>query len=161
MYHIIGADNQPHGPIDANTLNQWIAQGRANGQTMTCAEGSQEWKPLATYPEFAPALQQAPPVPGADQGGDATGGLIPYKNKQALIGYYMAFGGLIVGCIPAVGMLYSGATIWMGMKGLKNVKANPAVKGTAHAWIAIILGSIELLAGIATTIFTIIGILDS
>ena len=158
MYHIVGADNQPHGPIDASTLNQWITEGRANGQTMARAEDSGDWKPLATFPEFATALSAVPAATPAAAESDATGGLIPYKNKQALIGYYMAFGGLIAGCIPGVGVPYSGATIWMGVKGLKNVKANPAVKGTAHAWIAIILGSIELLAGIATTIFFIIGI---
>jgi hypothetical protein len=159
MYYIVGSDNQTHGPINVDTLNQWIAQGRANGQTMTRAEGSQEWKPLENYPEFGDALVRTPPVSGQEQG-DATGGLIPYKNKHALIGYYMAFGGLLVGCIPAVGALYSIATIWMGVKGLKNVKANPVVKGTAHAWIAIILGAVELIAGIISTVLTVIAILE-
>jgi len=159
MYHIVGSDNQPHGPINADTLNQWIAQGRANGQTMTRLDGSQEWKPLENYPEFGAALVHTPPVPGQEQG-DATGGLIPYKNKHALIGYYMAFAGLLVGCIPAVGAPYSIATIWMGVKGLKNVKANPVVKGTAHAWIAIILGAVELIASIISTVLTVIAILE-
>ena len=74
MYHIVGSDNQPHGPIDAATLNQWITEGRANGQTMTRLDGSQEWKPLATFSEFAPALVAAPPSPA---GGGIVGGCFP------------------------------------------------------------------------------------
>ena len=164
MYHIIGVDGQSRGPIDAATLTQWIAEGRANGQTKTCPEGGSEWKPLAYYPEFATALSQAPPAPpnisAHASAGDATGGLIPYKNKQALIGYYMAFGGLLIMCIPLIGFLYSIGTIWLGFKGLKNVKENPAVKGTAHAWIAIIGGVGELIVGIISIIW-IIGMIVS
>ena len=168
MYYIVGSDNQSRGPIDAATLNQWIAEGRANGQTQARTETGQSWQPLAHFPEFAPALTgvaspspsdypgAAPPqiAPG-ETGGDATGGLIPYKNKQALIGYYMAFGGLLIMCIPLIGFLYSIGTIWLGVKGLKNVKANPVVKGTAHAWIAIIGGAVELIGGIISIIWVI------
>ena len=63
MYHIIGVDGQSRGPIDSATLTQWIAEGRANGQTKTCPEGESEWKPLAYYPEFATALSQASAAP--------------------------------------------------------------------------------------------------
>jgi hypothetical protein len=168
MYYIVGSDNQPRGPIDADTLNQWIAEGRANGQTQARTDSSETWQPLAHFPEFAPALTgvaspapsgypgAAPPQVGqAPTTGDATGGLIPYKNKQALIGYYMAFGGLLIMCIPLIGFLYSIGTIWLGFKGLKNVKENPAVKGTAHAWIAIIGGVVELIVGIISIIWVI------
>ena len=156
MYHIIGADGQPRGPIDAATLTRWITEGRADGQTQTCPDGGSEWKSLAYLPEFAAALSQAPPNISAHASqSDATGGLIPYKNKQALIGYYMAFGGLLIMCIPLIGFLYSIGTIWLGFKGLKNVKGNPAVKGTAHAWIAIIGGVVELIVGIISIIWVI------
>jgi hypothetical protein len=174
MYHIVGSDNQPRGPIDAATLNQWIAEGRANGQTMTCVEGSQEWKPLAYFSEFAPALTglaspppsgypgAAPPHLGQGSGeGDATGGLIPYKNKQALIGYYMAFAGGLIMFIPVLGIFFSIGTLIMGIKGLKNVKENPVVRGTAHAWIAVIGGGLEIIFSIVFTIFVVIGIIDS
>ena len=168
MYYIVGSDNQPRGPIDADTLNHWIAEGRANGQTQARTDSSETWQPLAHFPEFAPALTgvaspapsgypgAAPPQVGqAPTTGDATGGLIPYKNKQALIGYYMAFGGLLIMCIPLIGFLYSIGTIWLGFKGLKTVKENPAVKGTAHAWIAIIGGVVELIVGIISIIWVI------
>ncbi len=161
MYHIVGSDNQPHGPIDAPTLNQWIAEGRANGQTMTCAAGSQEWKPLAMFSEFAPALVHAPQSPTADSQSDATGGLIPYKNKHALIGYYMAFAGGLLMFIPVIGVLFSIGTLVMGIKGLKNVKENPAVRGTAHAWIAVIGGGLEIIVSLIVTVMFVLGIIAS
>jgi len=157
MYHIIGADGQPSGPVDAATLKQWIAEGRANGQTNMCPDGGSEWKPLAYFPEFATALSQAlSNVSAHTSEGDATGGLIPYKNKHALIGYYMAFGGLILMCVPVLGFFYSIGTLIMGIKGLKNAKENPAVKGKAHCWIAIIGGSFEIIGGIVSSIWLIL-----
>src|SRR5436309_1839611 len=66
MYKIIGADQKEYGPISADQLRQWIAEGRVNGQTQACAEGTQEWKPLAMFPEFGftatPAVTANPEV---------------------------------------------------------------------------------------------------
>ena len=80
--------------------------------------------------------------------GDSTGGVIPYKNKSALTGYYMSVGGLIVMCIPIVGLIYSIAVVVLGFKGLKNAKENPAVKGQVHCWVAIIGGALETLVAL-------------
>ncbi|HTQ52050.1 MAG TPA: DUF4190 domain-containing protein [Candidatus Acidoferrales bacterium] len=52
-YNIIGADGRQYGPVSGEQLQQWIAEGRANAQTQTFAEGSTEWKPLGQLPEFA------------------------------------------------------------------------------------------------------------
>lgn len=63
MYKIIGADGKEYGPITAETLRQWIAQGRANAQTRVLAEGATEWKWLGALPEFANAfVAQVPPA---------------------------------------------------------------------------------------------------
>ncbi|HEX4644868.1 MAG TPA: DUF4190 domain-containing protein [Verrucomicrobiae bacterium] len=61
MYKIIGADGKEYGPISAEQVRQWIAQGRANGQTKIQLEGNNEWKSLSEFPEFAPALPATPP----------------------------------------------------------------------------------------------------
>ena len=91
---------------------------------------------------YQPPMQQSVPQ---DQQGDGTGGLIPYKNPMALLGYYVS----VFGLIPCAGMVLGPAAIVMGIMGLKYNKANPHTKGTAHAWVAIVLGSIELLAHLA------------
>jgi uncharacterized membrane protein len=60
MYKIIGADHNEYGPSSADEIRQWIAEGRADGRTLVKAEGSNEWKALASFPEFADALGTSP-----------------------------------------------------------------------------------------------------
>ena len=43
MYRILGGDGKQYGPVDADTLRQWIADGRANAQTQVFAEGGTAW----------------------------------------------------------------------------------------------------------------------
>src|SRR5437879_6122158 len=62
MYKIIGADQKQYGPISGDQIRQWISEGRVNGQTIACAEGTEEWKPIAEFPEFG---FTAAPVPAA------------------------------------------------------------------------------------------------
>lgn len=60
MFKIIGGDGRPYGPVSADQIRQWIAEGRANAQTLAQLEGSMEWKPLGQFAEFAASA--APPV---------------------------------------------------------------------------------------------------
>ena len=53
MFRIIGADGQQYGPVSAEQLRQWIAEGRVNAQTLGQAEGSTGWMPLGQLSEFA------------------------------------------------------------------------------------------------------------
>lgn len=74
---------------------------------------------------------------GKEQG-DATGGIIPYKNVPALISYYLG----IFAVIPFLGIFLGIAALILGIMGLKQKKERPAIKGTVHAWIGIICGGI-------------------
>lgn len=56
MYKIIGGDGNEYGPVSAEHVHAWIADNRANNQTRAKLEGSEEWNPLASFPEFAEAL---------------------------------------------------------------------------------------------------------
>jgi hypothetical protein len=60
MYKIIGADQKEYGPVTADEIRKWIAEGRANGQTLVQSEGG-PWKSLASFPELAADLSPAPP----------------------------------------------------------------------------------------------------
>jgi hypothetical protein len=61
MYRIIGADGREYGPITADQLRAWIAEGRANAQTQARSESSAHWQPLTHFLEFAPALAGVAP----------------------------------------------------------------------------------------------------
>ncbi len=75
MYRIIGGDQKEYGPVSADDLRRWVAEGRLNAQSLVRAEGGSEWKPLSACPEFADVLLAQPGPPplaaGAGAGADA------------------------------------------------------------------------------------------
>ena len=93
--------------------------------------------------------QEAPPyiVPATaafekpDQEGDATGGIIPYKNPKALIAYYLG----IASGLPVIGFPIGVTAFILGIMGLRDRKRNPAIKGSLHAWVGIGCGGIFML----------------
>ena len=62
MYKIIGADGQQYGPATIEQLRAWTAENRVRADTLVQAEGSQEWKPLKSFPELAGEVK--PPLAG-------------------------------------------------------------------------------------------------
>jgi hypothetical protein len=81
--------------------------------------------------------------------GDATGGIIPYKNPKALIAYYCG----IFSLMPCIGVGPGIAGVVLGIMGLKHRALHPETRGSVHAWIGIILG------GGMTLIWTLVAIL--
>ncbi|HEX4264617.1 MAG TPA: DUF4190 domain-containing protein [Verrucomicrobiae bacterium] len=80
MYRIIGVDGKEYGPISAEQLRQWIAEGRAIATTLVQAPGTTEWKTLGSIPEFsllfAAAVVTVPAVSTQRTNGFATSGFI-------------------------------------------------------------------------------------
>ena len=71
---------------------------------------------------------------GSHRDDDGTGGLIPYKNPNALIAYYAAIFGFF---LPLIG---SAIAVILGFKGLIYAKEHPRARGQVHAWIGILGG---------------------
>ncbi len=80
--------------------------------------------------------------------GDSTGGVIPYKNPAALIAYYLGLFSLF----PVLGFFLAVPAFILGIKGLQARKQNPAIKGSVHAWIGIVMG------GLLTVVWGLLGI---
>jgi hypothetical protein len=87
----------------------------------------------------SPTNTPPPPLP---QTGDATGGVIPYKNPHALTSYYLG----VFSIIPLIGLVLGCIAVPLGISGLRKRKQNPLIRGTAHAWIGISLGSLSVAA---------------
>jgi hypothetical protein len=79
-----------------------------------------------------PAIAPSAPT----EQGDATGGIIPYKNPHALVAYYLG----IFSLIPMLGFFLGCVAVPLGILGLRQRKKHPAIRGTVHAWIGIIFG---------------------
>ncbi|MGE5195648.1 MAG: hypothetical protein ACM3U2_24405 [Deltaproteobacteria bacterium] len=92
--------------------------------------------------------------------GDATGGVIPYKNPPALIAYYCGVFS-IAACIPIPFILLPLpiCALVFGIKGLKKAKAEPRVRGQVHAWIGIIGGAIFTVLGLVMSVVGIFAII--
>ncbi len=102
--------------------------------------------PFGDNPYSSPAKDSStPPSQPAKQGhvteGDATGGVILYKNLPALFAYYLG----IFSFIPCLGLFLAIPAFILGIIGLKKRRENPAIKGSLHAWIGIIVGGTFML----------------
>lgn len=116
------------------------------------SDGSQN--PFGDNPYDTPrSVGGVPPRPSAPGEGDATGGVIPYKNMPALLAYYLGLFSLF----PCLGLFLAIPAFVLGIMGLRKRKQNPAVKGSVHAWIGIVLGGIFTLVWGAAWIMGIIG----
>ena len=92
--------------------------------------------------------------PSSASEGDATGGIIPYKNPKALIAYYLGiFSGL-----PIIGLPLGIAAFVLGIMGLRDRKRNPAIKGSIHAGIGIGCGLLFTLVWGGLILLMIVGL---
>ena len=89
-------------------------------------------------PFEAPPQEANSPAPAGSGEGDSTGGIIPYKNPSALISYYLG----IASGLPLIGLPIGIVALILGIKGLRDRKKNPAIKGSVHAGIGIGCGTI-------------------
>jgi hypothetical protein len=95
----------------------------------------------APSPNLPPPIPVSAPPPIAEQQGDATGGIIPYKNPHALTAYYLG----VFSVIPLLGFILGGFAFGLGISGLRRRKKNPIIRGSLHAWVGIICGGMSLL----------------
>jgi len=71
-YTVSGNDGKTYGPVGAELIHQWIAQGRVDSRTPVFVAGGSDWTFAGLLPEFAGKFSKTPPVitalkPGATQ----------------------------------------------------------------------------------------------
>jgi hypothetical protein len=128
-YFITGADQKEYGPVTAEQLRQWGAEGRINGQTLVREEGATEWKPLAGYPELAQVLPIAPPSAAPPPLAPSTwspetlnqdydldiGGCVSNSWTLLTNNFGLIFGGTVVFLLVQAGMSLLGMIPFVGM----------------------------------------------
>ena len=123
MYRILGADKKEYGPVNAEAVAKWIAERRANAQTLVQAEGGAEWRPLSAFPEFSAALETGakplpPPVPRAHAATapKQTSGLAVASLVLGILGLFSC------GLTALVGLV-------LGIAGLSKIRASQGALG--------------------------------
>ena len=127
-YLIIGGDQKEYGPIPAEDIRKWIAEGRLNAQSKVKAESDADWRPLSAFPEFAdalaaplPAATTPPPLagsgPGAETGRAAALALVRGPaiglKVTAILGLALVAIGLVVNLLTLSG-------VHLGMGGIND-----------------------------------------
>ena len=80
-YKVIGGDLKQYGPVSAEDLRKWIADGRLNAMSLVQPHGEVEWKPLSSFSEFADALAGKPATLSAPPPMELLGG----NERQAAL----------------------------------------------------------------------------
>jgi hypothetical protein len=107
--------------------------------------------------DIPPSIPQPPPIPSTpvENRGDATGGIIPYKNPHALTAYYLG----VFSIFPVLGFFFGVAAIVLGVSGLRQKKRNPVIRGSVHAWIGIVCGSLSVAAHVLLVVLLLVAAL--
>jgi hypothetical protein len=157
MYTIIGGDGQKYGPVSADELRRWIAEGRANSQTL--AQGDDGvWKPLASFSELAPSpsqeLPSAPPPPIAGTPvltpGTVTVPAGARTNSMAIAALVLSILGL-----ACCGPIFSTIGLILGIVALNQINRNAPLEGGKGLAIAAIV--IAVVGYVLVAIFILSG----
>ena len=155
----VAVNGQQHGPYELHELNAMLASGSLPAvSSLAWHEGLPDWVPLAAVPGVVlpgapPVVAAAPTAPGvvppaASGEGEVLRTVIPYKNPMALAAYYLG----IFALVPLLGGVLALPAIGLGIAGLIRCRRNPLLKGTVHAWVGLVLGTLSL-AGHAVVAF--------
>ena len=152
------SDNREFGPAPMEVIVQWAREGRVPHDALLVNSGTGEVKSVLAEPMLK-AILQAPltvssGVSMPEESGLST--MIPYKNPHALWGYYIG----IASWIPILGLICGPTALVLGIKGVRNRSRDPRIKGMAHAWIAIVMGSIGTLMSLGCAASIIAAVID-
>ena len=157
MYKIIGADGREYGPVALETIQQWIRDRRADGNTRVLPEGATEWTTLGQLQEFAASLQASPPplapppppmpsgspVLGATAAGDP--GPTPLPPDVAARDVTLGLGdaisqawALVTG--PKMGMVIGGVAVWIAVQIGISLFAQIPILGLLVALASLVVG---------------------
>ena len=151
MYKIIGSDHAQYGPVAADQVRQWIAEGRLDASSLLQPEGAGDWKPLSAFPEFAALVA---PVPSAAT--PPTIGVVPADvpahpttNKMAMAGSVMGVLSVLIGWACCLAFVLSPLGIIFSVIGITQIKRKPTEQtGKGLAVAGIILSVVGIIISV-------------
>jgi hypothetical protein len=147
MYRIIGSDGKEYGPISADLLRQWIAEGRANASSRILPEGSPEWKLLGSLPEFS-MLFAAPASQGAPAVFPTTSYPVQKSNAFATTALVLGIVSITIGFCCCYGLPFNVTGLVFSILALRQIKLEPdryGGKGMAIAGLVLCLLSLLIM----------------
>ena len=143
MYRIIGADGREYGPVGADQLREWIAEGRVDSQTKALVEGAALWKPLVEYLEFAPLLARMAPTQPTT--GPISVTPVPRANSMAVTGLVMGILSMTCGMCCCYGLPFNLLGVIFSLIALGQIRHEPlAQKGRPLAIAGLVLSILSI-----------------
>ena len=158
MYTIRDQNNELHGPVDEETIRQWIAEGRVDAQTLIQKNESsslygrgEDFQTAASFPEFVDAVSGGGPPP---IGSTVSPHQLPTQGTNGMAITGMVIGILsIVSIYPCLGLPFNILGTIFSYVALGQIKKNPQQDGHGMAVAGMVCSLISLgLAVIALVI---------
>ena len=149
VYRIIGADGKEYGPCTATQLSQWVAEGRVNAETRVAGEGSTEWKPLGSFPEFSHWFARPATPPTAAPA--VLTGLAPARRTHGLAVASLVMGiiSVTIGICCCYGLPFNVLGVIFALIALSQIRQSPQLydgEGAAIVGLVLSLLSLALMA---------------
>ena len=147
IYKIIGDDGREYGPVTAEQIRAWIAEGRIERRTPVFVEGAKDWNFVGLLPEFISGFgtTSKPPTIAPPPRSPTAAGQMAKTNAYAQAG--MIFGILSVTCC-CCGFPFGILGLIFSLVGLSQINANPQWhEGRGMAIAGLILSGLSLLLG--------------
>jgi hypothetical protein len=154
VYKIIGADGKEYGPISLEVLRQWMAEGRANGETRVLPEGSTEWKTIAELPELKSVVATISAPPGSAPVPISLPAR-PRNNSYAVAGLTLGILSLTLGLCCCYGFPFSIPGVICSTLALNQFKQDPTQQGRGLAIAGLVLSILSIILGIGLVIFAV------
>ena len=164
MYTIRDQNNELHGPVDEETIRQWIAEGRVDAQTLIQKNNSsslygggddeKKFRAAASFPEFVDAVSGGGPPP---IGSTVSPHQLPTQGTNGMAITGMVIGILsIVSIYPCLGLPFNILGTIFSYVALGQIKKNPQQDGHGMAVAGMVCSLISLGLAVIGLIFVFI-----
>ena len=162
MYTIRDQNNELHGPVDEETIRQWIAEGRVDAQTLIQKNESsslygrgddgENFQTAASFPEFVDAVSGGGPPP---IGSTVSPHQLPTQgtNGMAIAGMVMGILSILV-TYPCLGLPFNILGTIFSYVALGQIKTNPQQDGHGMAVAGMVCSLISI--GLAVILLIIV-----
>ena len=147
IYKIIGADGRQYGPVAAEQIRQWIAEGRVDSRTAVFPDGAKDWTFAGLLPEFAALFPAGTPpavtpLQARKTSGFATAGMVCGSISWIML------------CCCA-GLPFNILGLIFSLIGLSQINGQPErYEGRGQAIAGLVLSILSLLLGIGLFIWS-------
>jgi hypothetical protein len=108
LFYIARAEDEVAGPYDVVQLAHLMRRQIITGETMTCLEGTDEWKPFSWQPQFTIARELPPDAASPrsiemdEAAAEARSGPIPLPSAETVLKLVGLFCGTVVAFVAAL-----------------------------------------------------------